>query len=83
MDLTGRFPYKSSWGNKYILIAYHVDSNTILGTPVRNKQAKTIKQAWLHLHNKLSFSSNKPNTYILDNETSGETKSTISTSTTT
>ena len=34
MDLTGRFPYKSSRGNEYILISFHVDSNAILGTPV-------------------------------------------------
>ena len=30
MDLTGRFPYKSTRGNEYILIAYHYDSNVIL-----------------------------------------------------
>ena len=25
MDLTGRFPYKSSLGNEYIIIVFHVD----------------------------------------------------------
>ena len=45
MDLAGRFSYKSSLGNEYILIAYHVDSDAILGTPARNKQANTLKQA--------------------------------------
>ena len=42
MDLKGRFPYKSPRGNEYILIAYHIDSNTILGTPVKNKQSNTM-----------------------------------------
>ena len=68
MDVTGRFPYKSSQGNEYILIAFHVDSNTIIGTPVKYKQAHTLKQAWL---NKFALPTNTPNTWILDNETSG------------
>ena len=39
MDLTGRIPCKSFKGNEYILIAYHVDSNAILGQAIKNKQA--------------------------------------------
>ena len=38
MDLTGRFQNKLSRGNKYILIAFHVDSNAILGTPVKKNK---------------------------------------------
>ena len=72
MDLTGSFPYKSSQGNEYILIAFHVDSHAILDTPGTNKQAHTLKQAWLHLHNKLALSTNTPYTWIIDNETSGD-----------
>ena len=30
MDLTGRFPHKSSSGNEYILVVYDYDSNAIL-----------------------------------------------------
>ena len=29
-DLTGQFNFRSSRGNKYILIGYHYDANTIL-----------------------------------------------------
>ena len=29
-DLTGRFSYKSSRGNEYILVAYHYDGNFII-----------------------------------------------------
>ena len=34
MDLTGRFPYRSSRGNEYILVRYHYDSNSILVEPL-------------------------------------------------
>ena len=29
-DLTGRFHYQSSRGNKYVVVAYHYDGNVIL-----------------------------------------------------
>ena len=50
MDLTGYFPYKSSGSYEHILIAYHIDVNAILGTPVKNWQTHALKKAWLHLH---------------------------------
>jgi len=78
MDLTGRFPIRSSRGNEYILIAYHYDSNAILGEPIKNRQAATITSAWLKIHNKLTNSGQKPNLWILDNETSAELRSTMS-----
>ena len=34
-DQTGRFPVTSSKGNKYILAAYHYDSNTIHAEPLK------------------------------------------------
>ena len=40
MDLTGRFPYKSSRGNKYILIAYNYDGNTTLAEPLKIEKPK-------------------------------------------
>ena len=38
LDLTGP---KLSQGNEYILIAYHIDSNAILGTLVKNTRMVT------------------------------------------
>ena len=38
-DLTGRFPYRSSRGNEYILVGYHYNSNTILVQPLCNREA--------------------------------------------
>ena len=77
MDPTGRFPYNPSRGNEYILIVYHVDSNIVLGTPIKNGKAHTIKQTWIKLQNILSNYIASPNTWILDNETSFELKNPI------
>ena len=30
---SGRFPFRTTSGNQYVMIAYHVDSNTILAAP--------------------------------------------------
>ena len=72
MDLTGHFPYKSSGGNEYILVLYHMDSNAILGTPIKNRQASTITQALIKLETTLSNCNTSTNIWILDNETSFE-----------
>ena len=52
MDLTGRFPYKSSKGNEYVLIAYHFDANAILVEALKNREAKTITNAWESINNR-------------------------------
>ena len=52
MDLTGRFPYRSSRGNEYVLVVYHYDANAILVEPVKNREAKTIIDAWITLNDK-------------------------------
>jgi hypothetical protein len=39
--LTGRFPTTSLSGNKYILILYDYDSNTILSAPIKTEVTKT------------------------------------------
>jgi len=45
-DQTGKFPKKSSSGNLYIFILYHYDTNNIHATPIPNRQAATIRDAW-------------------------------------
>ena len=59
---TGRFPYKSSRGNEYILIGYHFDSNAIYGVPLKNRQAATITKVWKQVHNKFQVAGAAPNT---------------------
>ena len=44
-NLTGRFPYRYSRSNKYILIAYHYNVNAIIVEPVKNRQAATLTAA--------------------------------------
>lgn len=73
-DLTGKFPYKSSRGNQYILVAYNFDANHIRGVPLKNREATTIKQAYEQLHEYFEKGGVKPSTWILDNEFSNELK---------
>ena len=70
MDLTGRFPHCSSRGNEYIMIAYHYDSNAIIGKAIKNRQAATITAAWKQLNDVFNTAGLSTNTWILDNETS-------------
>ena len=70
MDLTGRFPYKSSRGMEYLLIAYVYDANAIIAEPLRNKQAKTITDAWEKVQKRCSRAGLDTSTWILDKETS-------------
>jgi hypothetical protein len=41
-DQTGRFPVVSSKGNKYIMILYDIDSNTILAQPIKDRTAPKL-----------------------------------------
>ena len=73
-DLTGAYPHKSSRGNQYIFVLYDYDENAILTQPIKNRQAATIHNAWLSLHQVLQRSGNAPNLYIMDNEASRDMK---------
>ena len=70
MDLTGRFPYRSASGHEYIMVAYNYDANAILATPVKNRDAKTLADAWERLNDKFKECGVNPETYIIDNECS-------------
>ena len=72
MDLTGRFPRRSSQGNEYILVGYHHDGNTILASAIKDRTANSIVKAWQNMHDKFKQSGVPPSTYILDNEKSKE-----------
>ena len=45
MDLTGRFPKRSSQGNEYILVAYHYNTNLIKAIPIKNRHSQVITEA--------------------------------------
>ena len=67
IDLTGRFPYRSSSGNEYILAGYHYDGNVILAEQLKNRIAATITETWEKINNKFATAKIQPRTYILDN----------------
>ena len=68
--LTGRFSYRSSRGNEYILVGCHYDGNAILAEPMKNRTAATITEAWDSINNKFSIAGIQSRTYILDNKVS-------------
>ena len=70
MDLTGRFPRRSSRGNEYILVAYHFDANYIKGVPIKNRRGAIITETWEALHDEFKLAGGEPKTYVLDNEKS-------------
>jgi len=72
MDLTGRFPRRSSRGNEYILVGYYYDANHIKGIPINNRCGPTITEAWEQLHKTFKLAGAPPDTYALDNEKSKE-----------
>jgi hypothetical protein len=45
-DQTGRFPVVSSKGNKYIMILYDYDRNTILANPIKDRTSPDLLRAF-------------------------------------
>jgi len=76
-DLTGRFPITSSRGNKYILILYDYDSNSILAEPRKNRSDTEHLRAYNKLHQYLVDRGFKPLLQKLDNEASTALKRSI------
>ena len=71
-DLTGKFPYKSSRGNQYILVTYHYDGNNIRGVALKNREAATITNAYSLMNDYFAQAGVEPKTWVLDNEFSGD-----------
>ena len=76
-DQTGRFPYRSSRGNEYTMVMYDFDANAILVEPLKNRQAKSIANAWESLHSRLTTHGHTTTKIILDNECSSELKAAL------
>ena len=67
-DLTGRFPYRSSRENQYVMVMYHWDTNVILGQALKKRTAKDIVEAWDNLNSQFLKMGYKSNLFIFDNE---------------
>jgi hypothetical protein len=69
-DLTGRFTTTSLSGNKYILILYDYDRNSVLSAPMKNQGDKDMIRAFDVLIQSLIIRGLKPHLQRLDNEAS-------------
>jgi hypothetical protein len=70
MDLTGIPPTTSLSGNKYILVLYDYDINSVLSAPMKNRGDKEMVRAFDLLIQSLIIHGLKPLLQCLDNEAS-------------
>jgi len=68
IDQTGHFPVTSTWGNKYILVAYNYDSSTILAEPLKTRIGPALLAAYIKIRSLLEQRGLKPKIHYLDNE---------------
>jgi hypothetical protein len=69
-DQTGIFPVVSSKGNKYIMILYDYDSNSILAQPINDRTAPELLKSFQVMEQELVARGLKPKLMKLDNEAS-------------
>ena len=67
-DQTGRFPVTSNKGNKYILISYHYESNTIHAKPLKTRSGLYLTTAYQKLNSLLTNRGLIPHLHILENK---------------
>jgi len=66
-DQTNRYPVTSTRGNKYILVAYDYDSNTINAKPLKTRTGPNLLVAYIKIQNLLEQRGLKPQIHYLDN----------------
>jgi hypothetical protein len=69
-DQTGIFPVVSSKGNKYIMILYDYESNSIFAKPIKDRTAPELLNAFQVMEQALVARGLKPKLMKLDNEAS-------------
>ena len=83
IDLTGRFPMRSSRGNQYILNGCHYDENCIHSIAIKKRKSATLTATWQSLYDIFTKSSTAPNMYVMGIEISNESKEALQTNDTT
>ena len=76
-DQTGMFPYLSSRGNRYIMVAIHDDANYIFMEPMRNRTEGQIVGAYQKIFKRMQQAGLSIKKHILDNEASALYKDAI------
>eukprot|EP00804_Cyclotella_cryptica_P024323 CCRYP_015308-RA/>CCRYP_015308-RA protein AED:0.19 eAED:0.16 QI:0/0/0/1/0.2/0.16/6/0/899 len=79
-DQTGKFPHLSSQGNRYQMILYHVDSNSIWAEPTKNKTEGELILAPNRALQHMKACGIQPTRQVLDNEISAAYKLAITAS---
>ena len=69
-DQTVKFPITSSCGNKYILIMYVYDANTIREAPIKSRFDINILESYTKKIEHLTNRGYRPRSHCLDNEAS-------------
>ena len=69
-DTTSAFLHKSSGRNFYVMVMYDHDSNAILAERIKNRQAETIRDAFLKFYKVLKARGSDPKVYIMYNDCS-------------
>jgi hypothetical protein len=76
-DQTGRFPFTSYAGNKYVMVMVELDSSGIIVEGIKDRSSDELKRAYLKLLGRLKKAGVKPQKHIKDNEVSAELQDVI------
>jgi hypothetical protein len=74
MDLTGKFPVRSSKGNWYVMVCYVFDCNYVKVVPMKSRSTSEWVKAYELIHQELTAKGFKPKLQTLDNEASSALK---------
>ena len=76
-DQTGRFPFTSYRGFKYLMVMVEIDSSNILVEPLKSKESEETQEAYLGLIGQLKKAGLAPKKHVMDNEVSKALKECI------
>ena len=74
---TGQFPFTSSEGNRYIMVAIHVDASYIFMEQMKNRTAGYMVETYQKIYGRMTDAFLGVEKYYLDNEASEEYKTAI------
>jgi hypothetical protein len=73
-DQTGAFPFTSQRGNRYIMVAVHLDANYIFVEPMRNRTKEEMIRAYEKIINRMRIAGLGIKKHTLDNKASDALK---------
>ncbi len=77
LDQMGSFPYTSQRGNRYIMVAIHLDKNYIFNKPMKNRMEEEMMVAYQRKVNRMRAAGLGLKKHILDNKASKAFKAKI------